>query len=252
MRTIMPGGEPFYLPGSRTGCLLAHGFTAAPQEVHELGMFLSNAGYTVLGVRLAGHATRWQDLARTRWQDWLASLQDGYAMLQDRCDRIVLMGSSTGGCLSLLLASSLPTAGVVTMSAPYQLPPIPALRVLYPILGPVSRILPRLKKGPPDWRDPGAAVSRVQYDCYPLRAAREFGLMLDAMRAVLADIRVPALLMHSRQDGFIPYRDMGLLAQALENAAVRTFTVEESNHIISCDISRGQVFDQALNFVRAL
>ena len=130
--------------------------------------------------------------------------------------------------------------------------PIPALKLLYPVLIPVSKILPRLKKGPPDWRDPAAADTRVQYDCYPLRAVREFGLLLEAMRLELARIQVPVLLMHSRQDGFIPYPDMERLARALKRAEVRTFTVEESNHIISCDISRQQVFEQALRFVNAL
>ena len=248
----MPGGEPFFFPGNRTGCLLAHGFTAAPQEVRELGEFLARAGYSVLGVRLAGHGTHWQDLARTRWTDWLASLEDGYYLLREGCDQIVLMGSSTGGDLSLMLAAQLPVAGVVTMSAPFQLPPITALKILYPILNPVSIILPRLKKGLPDWRDPAAADTRVQYDCYPLRAVREFGLMLKAMRPALGSVIVPTLLMHSRQDGFIPYGDMSHLAGALVNSNTSTFTIEESNHIIPCDISRQKVFDQALQFVQRL
>jgi carboxylesterase len=249
---FLTGGEPFFYPGGDIGCLLSHGFTATPQEMRELGEHLSRAGYTVLGVRLAGHATRWQDLARTRWTDWLASLEDGYDMLQGRCNRIVLMGSSTGGCLSLLLAASMPVAGVVTMSTPFQLPPIPALRLLYPILTPVSRIFPRLKKGPPDWRDPTAAARRVQYDCYPLRAAREFGLLVQAMQASLADVHAPTLLMHSLEDDFIPYSDMENLEQALVNARVSTFTVKVSNHIITCDISRHEVFEAALEFLQSL
>jgi carboxylesterase len=252
MSRIMPGGEPFFFPGNGTGCLLAHGFTAAPQEVRELGEFLARAGYSVLGVRLAGHGTRWQDLSRTRWTDWLASLEDGYYLLREGCDQVVLLGSSTGGDLSLILAAQLPVAGVVTMSTPFQLPPITALKLLYPILKPVSIILPMLKKGPPDWRDPAAAQTRVQYNCYPLRAVRQFGLMLEAMRSLLGDVRVPTLLMHSRQDGFIPYEDMRRLQGALVNSSVTTYRVEESNHIITCDISRHAVFDQALRFVQGL
>jgi len=252
LRTILPGGEPFFIPGNRTGCLLAHGFTATPQEVRELGEQLAAAGYTVLGVRLAGHATRWQDLARTHWGDWLASLEDGYHLLSGSCDRIVLMGSSTGGCLSLMLATSLPVAGVVTMSTPYGLPPIPGLKLLYPLLKPLSFVLPRLKKGPPDWRDPQAGLKRVQYDCYPLRAVREFGAMIDAMQPLLAGVTAPVLLMHSDQDDFIPYSDMARLQAALMNTSASTYTVEESNHIITCDSSRALVFEQALNFMRSL
>ena len=51
---IMPGAEPFYFSGDRTGCLLIHGFTGTPNEMRWLGTQLSTAGHTVLGVRLAG------------------------------------------------------------------------------------------------------------------------------------------------------------------------------------------------------
>ena len=57
MSYIIPGSEPFYLPGGSTGCLLLHGFSATPEEMRPLGEFLASKGYSVIGVRLAGHAT---------------------------------------------------------------------------------------------------------------------------------------------------------------------------------------------------
>ncbi len=252
MSIILPGAEPFYFPGGDVGCLLVHGFTATPQEVRGLGDHLHRAGHTVLGVRLAGHGTRWQDLARTRWGDWLASVESGYHLLRPQCNKMVIMGLSTGGDLALILSTRFELDGVVTMSTPYQLPPIPTLRMLYPILTPVSMILPKLQKGPPDWRDPEAAAARVQYNCYPLRAVREFGLMLDTMRTSLPSVRVPVLSMHSLEDGFIPHSDMGRIHAGLGSVDKQVFSVEHSNHIISCDAARELVFGQAAEFVRKL
>lgn len=54
---IIPTTEPFFFQGGRTGVLLLHGFTGTPKEVRWMGEDLQKHGYTVLGIRLHGHAT---------------------------------------------------------------------------------------------------------------------------------------------------------------------------------------------------
>ena len=54
---ILQGAEPFFLPGSgKSGVLLIHGFTGTPAEMVLLGEYLQQQGYSVLAVRLCGHA----------------------------------------------------------------------------------------------------------------------------------------------------------------------------------------------------
>jgi carboxylesterase len=122
MSQIIPGAEPFLFSGGRTGCLLLHGFTGTPREMRLLGDHLARAGHTVLGIRLAGHATCKEDLVRMRWQDWLADIEDGCAFLKERCDRIILMGLSMGGILALVYAARQPVGGLVIMATPHHLP----------------------------------------------------------------------------------------------------------------------------------
>ena len=50
---IIKNAAPFFFPGDSTGCLLIHGFSSSPTEMHPLGVYLSQKGHTVLGVRLA-------------------------------------------------------------------------------------------------------------------------------------------------------------------------------------------------------
>ena len=105
---IIPTAEPFFFPGNQIGCLLVHGFTGSPKEMRWMGEYLGNLGYTVLGVRLAGHATRPEDMMRMQWQDWLASVEDGYFLLKNCVDQVFIIGLSMGGILSLTFSSQHP------------------------------------------------------------------------------------------------------------------------------------------------
>lgn len=201
---IMPTAEPFFFAGQKIGCLLVHGFSGTPKEMRWMGEFLAGEGFTVLGIRLAGHATRPEDLPRTRWQDWIACVEDGMHLLQNSCEQIFIIGLSMGGSLALTAAASFQPAGVITMSALYSLaadPRLPYLRLL-------SWFQPDIQKGPPDWHDLAAAKFHVSYPAYPTRSMAELVTLLKLMRSALAEIKVPVLLIHSRQDKGVPSENM--------------------------------------------
>ena len=243
---ILPGAEPFLFRRGRTGCLLLHGFTATPQEVLRLGAYLANQGHTALGPRLAGHGTSLDDLARTRWPDWLASAQDGYDMLRGACDRIVLLGVSMGGLLSVLLAVDQPPAGLVLMSTPITLHPSPLRRWLKPF----SLLVPRLRKGRPDWFDSSALAERIAYPAYATRAAAEVQDLIPRARAALPQVTVPTLVIHSRNDTFVLPTHAEVLMTELGARDKRLLMIEGSNHLITLDAARLQVFEAAQAFVR--
>jgi carboxylesterase len=246
MRRVLPGAEPFLFPRGRTGCLLLHGFTAAPHEMVRLGAHLANNGYTALGPRLAGHGTSLDDLAHTRWPDWLASAQDGLELLRGMCDRIVLMGMSMGGLLSVLLAADQPPAGLVLMSTPITLLQSPLRRWLKPL----SLIVPRVRKGPPDWFDPSVNAERVAYSAYATRAAAEVQDLITQARAALPLVTVPTLVIHSQNDTFVVPANAELLVSELGAMDKKLLMVEGSNHLITLDAARQQVFKATQTFVR--
>jgi carboxylesterase len=252
MSAIMAGAEPFYYIQGPTGVLLIHGFTASPQEVHEMGRFLADQGLTTLGVRLAGHGTSIKLMACTRWQDWLHSVEDGYALLKNQCESIILGGFSTGGVLSLIFSTMYPVDGIITMSTPCALPPIPLLKVLYPLLSFFGPLLPNIPKGPPDWYEQGANDKRVAYGAYPPVSVYQFGRLVNELNTLLPQVSAPVLLMHSVNDGFIPVSQMDRLYEALGSTHKEKFTVNQSNHIITCDAERDRVFRRALEFIHSI
>lgn len=250
MSLIRKGGEPFHHPGKSPGMLLIHGFTAAPQEIMQLGAYLDAGGYATLGVRLFAHASKHEDILRARFQDWIASVEDGYHLLSDRCSSIIIMGLSLGGALALHAASRLPCSAVIAMSTPNRMPPNPMYFRLRPILRPLSALIRFRPKKITPWVDMQARNARVQYDHYPLRSLLELEAMLNAMRNRLPHIQVPTLLIHSKTDGAVPVDHMEANFSLIGSKHKQKVWIEESDHIITADHARQEVFDAIGQFLQ--
>ncbi len=254
MSQIQSGGEPFLYRGdSGIGVLLIHGWTSAPQEMHDIGKHLAGQGHTVLGVRLPGHATRPADLNRIRWRDWLAAVEDGYSILDKTCEQVIVMGLSLGGALALLLAASRPAAGVVAMATPYELPPQPSLRwlrYLLPILRPISVVLRQIPKPSiNDYKDQQAYRDHVSYRVFPVRSVPEVDGLLQRLREQLPTLRAPVLLMHAVEDrGVSPDNARSIFAQVGSDDKELVW-IENSGHVLTVEPARRQVYDLAADFV---
>jgi carboxylesterase len=246
---LLEGGEPFFFPGGQTGCLLLHGFTGAPKEMRLLGEHLADQGYTVLGPRLFGHATIKKDMLRARWRDWVASSLDGYYLLRGACTKIVVMGLSMGGALTLYLGARYPVDGLVAMSTPY-VTPHPLMKSLRPVFPLISIFWRFAAKGPPDWHDPEVAEDHLDYDSYPVRGGVEVDDLLAEMRRGLHQITAPVLLMYSRGDATVNAEHAQAIHDELRSPEVKLLWFENSGHVITRDAEREAVFAAATEFVR--
>ena len=254
MPQIIPTAEPFFFPGkdanAKIGCLVTHGFTGAPKEMRWLGEYLNRQGYTVCGVRLNGHATKPEDMIRSRWQDWLLSVEDGYNLLHSCTSQVFLLGLSMGGVLSLTAASRFPVRGVVAMSTPYKLPDHPLLRLARPF----SWFIPSMpkRKGAPGegWFDQEAYKQHVAYTNNPVRSAGELNHLLGVMHESLRQIKVPVLLIHSRNDDYVFRESMEKIHAALGSSDKHMLWVEGGGHVITEEPTREVVFKAAADFIK--
>lgn len=246
MSYLIPTAEPFYLPGGPVGCLLVHGFTGSPKEMRWMGEYLNQQGYSVLGTRLAAHATSPEDMLRARWQDWFASVEDGWHLLSNNCQYTFLAGLSMGGALCLLAAAQFPAAGVIAMSTPYDTPNDPRL----PYIQFLRWLQPSVAKGSPDWHNPQAALDHVDYPSYPTRAIIELRLLLAEMRENLIHVKAPVLLIHSHQDQTVLPENMQAIYNALGAERKSMLWVEDSNHVITREPERLRVFQAATDFIQ--
>lgn len=252
MKQIIPTAEPFFFPGQpgKTGLLLIHGFTGTPKEMRWMGEYLSAQGYPCLGVRLAGHATHPEDMTRTRYMDWLASVEDGYALLRGLTDKIILIGLSMGGALALISSTRLEMRGVVAISTPNELPHNPLLKVVNQLSW-FKHFIPKSKLPPGSgWFDREAWKDHVSYPENPVRSIGELDKLLEELRRSLPSVKVPVLLIHSRDDGYVLPVNTEKNFAAIGSTDKDKVFVSNSGHVATRDAARGQVFEEALRFIR--
>ena len=250
---IQADAAPAFLPGGKTGCILLHGFVSTPREMRWLGEQLHQHGHTVLIPRLFGHSTRPDDLYRVRWTDWLADVESYYKLLMTHTEQIVLIGLSMGAALALYAATSLPVAGVVALSTPYRMPPLPLLSWLspfLPLLRPISRVIRALPKPPPlDYYDQKAAKNHLGYRVLPTYAIAEVTDLVTAMRNSLSQVHAPALIIHSTHDGGVHPSNARLIYSHLGARQKQLLWVENSGHVILLEPERERAAEAIQDFV---
>ncbi len=218
-----------------------------------MGEYLNGQGLTCLGIRLNGHATTPEDMRRSNWTDWTASVEDGFHLLSGSVDRIFLVGLSMGGVLSLLMSTRLGerVAGVVAKSTPYQLPndhPLWVLK-LYSLF---VRDSPKSKEVPgASWFDKAAFAGHISYPKNPMRSVVQLKLLLNEMQAALPRVDKPVLLIHSKDDPYVLPENMEKIYAGLVNARDKTKVyVTGSGHVVTRDAARHQVFELARDFIK--
>lgn len=248
---VLENAEPFYLPGGRTACLLIHGFTGAPTEMRWLGEYLNKKGYTVLGVRLAGHGTTIEDMVRTRWQDWVASVEDAWHLLKDNVDDIFIIGLSMGGVLGLINSAKFPVKGAVVMSTPFEIPArvVKTFRWWIPF---ISTFYPYKKKEiRSGWFKPEAREGHISYAHNPTRSSLELLKMLEAARKAMPQITAPVLVIHSRDDEYVLPYNADLIYAQLEKAPKELLYIEKAGHVVTRDGDIDRLFDKIEKFIRS-
>lgn len=244
-QNIIPTAEPFFFPGNSTGCLLVHGFTGSPKEMRTLGEFLAQKGYTVLGIRLAGHATQLKDMQHCHWVDWLNSVEDGFHLLST-CKKRFVLGLSMGGILSLIAASRYPVDGVVAMSTLYEMPKDWRLN----FLGVFKYLLPQISKGPSDWKDTTFEKEHIDYPVYPTSGIEQLKALTVVLKDSIKDVKCPTLLIHSKNDGGVAPENSQKIYNQLKCSEKEILWVENSGHIVTRDGERARVFQAIDDFIQ--
>ena len=236
--------QPFTFDRGRIGCVLLHGFTAAPKEMRPLGEYLAAHDYTVRGVRYAGHGTSPEELARTTWRDWVASVDAALDELRGRCTQVWSIGLSMGGIIGLYLAEQKRVDGVVAI-APSILTPdrrMSIARWLIPFL-------PYTRKDLADLQDPIALAEHADYRQFSMRAIAELHDLMRRARRDLKQVQAPLLLIFARHDRVVALDNLDALWQRVSSTDKEKFILERGGHIITEDYDKELAFEQIARFL---
>jgi carboxylesterase len=242
---VMPGAEAFVRHEGPTGVLLCHGFTGSPQSLRPWAEYLAEAGLSVSLPRLPGHGTTWQEMARTRAEDWYAEVDRAFDELQASCDEMFVMGLSMGGCLALRLAELRGDAvrGLVVVN-----PSITADTRLFLLAPALKLLVPSLKGIASDVKKEGA--SEVGYDRVPVKAAATLPGLWRITQQHLKDLTQPILAFQSVTDHVVGPASMKLLRAAVPADRLEVRELADSYHVATLDNDAEAIFGGSLEFVR--
>jgi carboxylesterase len=247
MTALIPGAEPWSHHGSSAhGALVLHGFTGNPGSMRGVAEALAAAGYHVEMPLLPGHGTTVADMLPTRWADWAGAAEAAYRTLTARADRVIVVGLSMGGALTLRLGADHPEiAGLVCINPATQPQAAEVVEMLQGMIDAGTDVIPAIGS---DIADPDAHESA--YDGTPL--APLLSLVNDGLAPLAAEyphMHPPLLLLNSPQDHVVEPAQADFLAVTY-GGSVERVTLERSFHVATQDYDKELVFSSTVAFAQ--
>jgi carboxylesterase len=264
------------------GCrvLLLHGLTGCPAELGYVAHALrSRSRYHVSCPRLVNHGQPMAVLARTTWQELMASARDAFfrARTRARIEEVPLVvgGLSLGAVLSLLLAAEFPqdVAGVVCLAPTlfYDGWSVPGYHRLLPLAyyTPLRHFAYFREQPPYGLRDEalrskmaalyGAArlddhsqAAKTGYAHFPVRLFCEMRHLIERCKRVLPEVGAPLLVVQARHDDVTSPRNAEFILQRVASPRRELLLLEQSYHLVCADVERSRVAERMRQFCASL
>jgi carboxylesterase len=249
------------------GMLLIHGLTGTPMEMRLLGKGMHAAGFTVHGVQLAGHCGTVEDLLKTGWEDWYASVVSAARALRQEVDQLFVGGLSMGALLALLLATDpsnqVEGVGVYGATFRYDGWAVPWQARLTFMLPWLKRLgLGRsglfMEQPPYGLRDEtlraqisaamlGGDSGAAGLPGNPWYSLAELYELSRRVRGLLPKVTVPCLIAHATEDDIASLRNARLVQEHV-SGPTQMLLLENSYHMITIDRERRMLSKASAKF----
>lgn len=245
-------GRPFLLKGRRgkLGVLLVHGYMAAPAEVFELGAHLSSRGFWVYGCRLKGHGTSPEDLAECTHLDWMASVDEGWAIISTLCREVALCGFSLGAGLAMDLCARLGgRTPVVAVSPPIRL--VDKKSKFAPALDLWNRLMRKANIGEAQrvFVDNHPEHPHINYKRNPVSGVKELDTLMDRLSESMGKIHSPVFMVQADHDPVVDERGTRKAFEEIQSDQKCYLLVHASRHGIVLGTEATMVHRQISGFL---
>lgn len=246
---VMPGAEPWSHHGTTSvGALCIHGFTGNPSSMRGLAQAFAGVGHHVELPRLPGHGTAVTDMIPTRWHHWTAAVEEAFQSLSRRVDKVVVVGLSMGGSLTLWSALEHPEiAGIICINPAAQPQADEMVEMARGMLAAGTEVFEGIGS---DIADPN--VKETAYAQTPL--APLVSMVVEGITPMVSrysSASIPMLLITSKNDHVVdPVQSDQLATQW--GGPVERILLERSYHVATQDFDKELIFDAAVRFAASV
>jgi len=244
---LIPGTEKrirWQVAGERTdfAVVYLHGFSASRQEIAPATELIADAlGANLFETRLTGHGRAEGVMLEMHAEDWLADAAEALAVGARIGDRIILIGTSTGGTLALAMAGhpAMQDVESIIVMSPNFGPDDPAAQWLTRPAGP---LLAQAMLGETrSWEPRNEDQARYWSTSYPTEAIIEVMRLVDLANSHLPlQLEQSLLAVLSPNDGVVSPRLMLEALEKIDAPRMEILQYDEvgdlMNHVLAGDI----------------
>jgi len=249
-------------PGARTAYAVVnlHGFSATRQETAPLAeRVAASLAANLFETRLSGHGHSERPMHAVRAEDWLADTAEALAIGARLGEKIVVIGTSTGGTLALAMSkheTAAPVSDIVLISPNLQ-PRNGNARWLTRPAGPL--IAKFIAGDTRSWEAHNELQARYWSTSYPIEAAVEVMRLVDALNAWLPmKLHQNLLVLQSPDDQVVSPKATRQAFEQISAPRKQLIKIEDaedpSRHVLAGDIlapeSTSRIAATIIDFVR--
>lgn len=246
-------GKPLFLQHDTpiAGILLIHGYMAAPEEMKAFAQYLHEKSYTVYVPRLKGHGTAPEDLAETRYEQWIESVEEAFVVLRHSCKKIIVGGFSTGAGLALELSTRMDDIDAVFAVAPpmklqdlgsYFVPAIDAWNSMIKKIH-LDAIAKEFIENHPE-------NPHINYGRNPIAGIHQLEKLMEHLESRLKTINKPTLVVQSRRDPVVNPRGTLKLFEQLGSDIKEYYIFDYDRHGILTGQNVERVYKAIESFIK--
>ena len=258
-------GRPIFLPSkssagseeTKIGFMILHGYKSSPKEVLPLGQFFNNSGFKVYMPRMHGHGTAPFNLSESSFEEWYDSVQRAYAALTNISAKIILIGFSTGGLLSLLSCirkseREKKIAAVISINAALKLVDIRSkmisgLKLWNEILDKFS-----INKAKLEYVDDKPENPQINYSRNYVNGVYELNKLMNLCEDNLDKITTNALIIQANKDPVVNPVSSEIIYKKIRSKEKYLVKMDFANHVIINGERKEEVFAEIRKFLEQI
>lgn len=249
---IIVGAKEFTLNGHDNVCwYLIHGYTSTPDEMREVAEEIhSEFNETVFVTRLMGSGEVPSHIFNLTLYDWYSQVSEEFDILNEKCNKVNLIGFSFGGTLATRLAENKEVNNIYLLS-PYIFATYKAYRIfkLETYLDFFANFLWYGKKTKIGQINSKEGLNKhIAYWNMPFLPIKNSKTFFNEVKTDLNKIDSPLLVQQSKNDKTSDIKSSIYIYDNVASINKELIVFKKSNHIIPEDYDKEEVINNIMNF----